>query len=284
MIKFSISFQPKTESTLAIAVFQACQEQDSTFTKAQVKALLLKGGVWLQSAKASVPVRTRRAKKNLLKSDTVYIYYDQRVLNSSTLPPQNLYDFGDYSVWYKPKGMLCQGSKWSDHTVINRWIEMQHQKPCWIVHRLDRATDGLILIGHNKKTTAQLASLFEQKKVLKTYRASVTGNFPYETKTLTSPVAGKSAISHINKIQFHKDLQVTELEITIETGRKHQIRTHLAEIGFPIIGDRLFNSDNLSVDLQLTAIRIELMSDISHFQQKFVFPKEFTPPQSLMLD
>ena len=66
------------------------------------------------------------------------------------------------SIWYKPYGIYCQGSKWGDHHTIHRMAEQQLQRPCFIVHRLDRATTGLVIVAHKKKIAAALAALFAQ--------------------------------------------------------------------------------------------------------------------------
>lgn len=266
--------------SLLEAISEACSQQAVGLSNAKIKEALLKGAVWVQNKQQKQPVRIRRAKKEITAQDMLFINYDESVLNSSTAVPELLYDFKDYSVWYKPKGMLCQGSKWADHTVINRWIEIHHQRPSWIVHRLDKATDGLILIAHNKSTAAKLAKLFENKQVAKTYRAAVSGKFEPETITLTTPVNEKSAISHITLKTYQKDNNLSILNITIETGRKHQIRAHLASIGFPIVGDRLYNSSDLSTDLQLTAIKLELQGNEPDYQQTFIYKELSTNDKS----
>ena len=92
-------------------------------------------------------------------------------------------DLIDYSVWYKPYGMLSQGSKWSDHCTIARFAQknLSNERPAFIVHRLDRAATGLILIAHSKKAAKALSSLFENRTIEsnsleKFYQIIVHGN------------------------------------------------------------------------------------------------------------
>ncbi len=185
--------------------------------------------------------------------------------------------------------MLSQGSKWADHTALYRWIEMHYQpnhqsRSCWIVHRLDRATCGLMLVAHSKKMAHTLSQLFEQKQIQKCYQANVWGKFPSTTQTFTAPVQEKPAISHATRLscsdvkaptQLTSQTPVSRIKITIETGRKHQIRTHLSQAGYPIVGDRLYGGgENLqrlspTPDLQLTAYQLDFECPITHTQQHF---------------
>ena len=128
-------------------------------SKQQLKNSALKGAVWLTQSspsKPSKPERLRRLKKALLPGMILDFYYFPELLNAEQPPALLIMDKQSYSVWLKPRGMLSQGSKWGDHTALYRWVEM-HYKPnnetrqAWIVHRLDRATQGLMLLAHTKK-------------------------------------------------------------------------------------------------------------------------------------
>ena len=112
-------------------------------------------------------------------------------------------DEGDYSVWYKPYGMLSQGSKWGDHCTINRWVEQNHppQRPAFIVNRLDRAAQGLMLIAHTKSSASALSDLFEKRAINKKYTALVSGSFPEEL-ILDSAVDEKHAVSYCQPVDL----------------------------------------------------------------------------------
>ena len=125
----------------------------------QIKMAMKKGAVWL-SDKNGVN-RVRRAKKSTSKGNSVHFYFDHSVLDAEIPSPKLISDEGAYSIWFKPRGVLCQGSKWGDHCTIHRWIESNDtkQRPALIVHRLDRAACGLIVIAHSKKMSQSLSSL-----------------------------------------------------------------------------------------------------------------------------
>ena len=137
-------------------------------SKTQLKECMTKGAVWLQR-KGKKPASTRplrRAKTPLYCGDKLFLYFNPHVLQQIPPTPELLSDQGTYSAWHKPSGMLSHGSKWGDHCSIIRWVEQYHQpqRPCYLVHRLDRATSGLMLIAHTKKAATQLSRQFEQRQ------------------------------------------------------------------------------------------------------------------------
>jgi tRNA pseudouridine32 synthase/23S rRNA pseudouridine746 synthase len=280
-----------TDSSALELLYQAVQALPSTahISKKKLKEYALKGAVWLSVYQPKIhkrqkPERLRRLKKILKPDDQLDFYFDPNLLKSDPKPPTLIADFEQYSVWLKPRGMLSQGSKWADHTALYRWIEMNYQpnnnsRQCWIVHRLDRATCGLMLVAHSKKMAHTLSQLFEHKKIQKRYQANVWGAFPSTSQTFTSPVQTKTAISHALLLNIFcpktaAPSPISRVQITIETGRKHQIRTHLSQAGYPIMGDRLYGGgENLQQlplpDLQLTAYQLNFKCPISHTQQHF---------------
>ncbi|WP_251358658.1 RluA family pseudouridine synthase [Kangiella sp. TOML190] len=250
--------------------------QASGLSKQKLKDAMSKGAVWLSpSAKSQNAKPLRRKHAKLKAGNQLSLYYNPQVLAQQVDSPRLIADEGDYSVWHKPYGVWSHGSKWGDHCSIGRLVEQyfsQQQKPrqSFVVHRLDRAANGLILIAHNKKAAQALSELFANRKVEKIYRAAVVGHFTHD-QTIESPIDGKTAISHAALLEFDATANQSLLEIKIETGRKHQIRKHLSSIGFPIIGDRLYGeAKNTDSDLQLTA-----------FELKFACPFTGVPRQYL---
>jgi len=244
-------------------------------SKQAIKQVMTKGAVWL-SRKQSTQ-RVRRADKLLKPGDSLHIYYDEIVLNQQPEDALLIADEGLYSIWYKPYGMLSQGSKWGDHCTINRWVEknLQPQRSAFIVHRLDRAATGLIIIAHQKKIAAYFSNLFQQRQIDKRYQAIVHGEFP-EYKKLDWEIGGKSALSHVTRLKYNKVLDQSLLEISIETGRKHQIRRHLSEAGFPIVGDRLYGDmeDKVDKDLCLTSCYLSFNSPVNGENKVYILPDD----------
>ena len=246
---------------------------DSTkLTRQSIKQAMTKGAVWLTRNKSTQ--RIRRANKPLKSGDELHLYFDNQVLDSTPHAATLVADEGPYSIWYKPYGMLSQGSKWGDHCTINRWVEknLEHQRPAFIVHRLDRAATGLIIIAHQKKVAAYFSNLFECREIEKKYQAIVEGEFPDKIK-LNSDIENKPALSHAKAIAYNPSTNQSLVDVNIETGRKHQIRRHLSKAGFPIIGDRLYGqSDEYNSDLCLTSYYLSFVSPSDNVKKNYHLP------------
>jgi tRNA pseudouridine32 synthase/23S rRNA pseudouridine746 synthase len=234
----------------------------TSLSKQVLKSALDKGCVWLKTGKKIN--RVRRVKKSLKAGDEIFIYFNEKILSSTPAKPELLLDKKDYSIWLKPAGVFAQGSKWGDHCALTRLVEKSLDRQTFLVHRLDRATSGIMMVAHTKRAARELSELFAQRKINKTYLAIVEGDFIHKILTINDKVDNKHAISHVTLLRAVGNKSL--LKIDIETGRKHQIRKHLSGIDHPIIGDRLYgNADkNYPEDLQLQAIHLKFNCPISN--------------------
>ncbi len=246
----------------------------TSLSRQALKSALDKGCVWLKSGKKTN--RVRRVKKPLKVGDEVFIYFNEKILSSIPSDPELLLDKKDYSIWFKPAGVFAQGSKWGDHCALTRLVEKALNRNSFLVHRLDRATSGIMMVAHAKHAARDLSKLFADRKINKTYLAIVEGEFSASADklTITEKIDGKSAISHIKLLTFSKNRSL--LEVRIETGRKHQIRKHLSGINYPIIGDRLYGSadKNYPEDLQLQAIHLVFNCPIDNKEINIELPNQ----------
>jgi tRNA pseudouridine32 synthase/23S rRNA pseudouridine746 synthase len=229
-------------------------QKASGLSRQRVKKAMIKGAVWLTRGRNTR--RLRRASRALRAGDEVHLYYDVKVLGETPAAPSLVADVGGYSVWCKPYGLRSQGSKWGDHCTVTRWAEthLTPERPAFTVHRLDRAANGLIVVAHSKKVAAALSTLFRERKIEKRYQAWVRGDFSGQPAALRmeEPIDNKDAVSEFSFVRLEGGKSL--VDIRIETGRKHQIRRHLADLGFPILGDRLYGDGATDgCDLQLTA-------------------------------
>ena len=244
----------------------------------QIKQAMQKGAVWLDDGKSTR--RLRRAKKALAVGSILHFYFNPDVLDADITAPILLADEGDYSIWIKPRAVLSQGSKWGDHCTITRWVEVndEKQRPAFLIHRLDRAATGLMVIGHSKKATQAFANLFAKKEIKKIYQAIVIGQFKDTDVPITcnTDIDGRSAVSHAKLIEYNVSTNRSLVEVEIETGRKHQVRKHLSEAGYPILGDRLYGGGD-EVDLQLAAISLAFHCPLRGWHKEYELPEDLRP-------
>jgi tRNA pseudouridine32 synthase/23S rRNA pseudouridine746 synthase len=247
----------------------------TNISQAKIKEAMQKGAVWLLRGKEKN--RLRRASKPLQVGDKLELNYNAQLLNQVVPEPQLIHDAQEYSIWFKPYGLNCQGSRWGDFASIDRWVEMNSPKllnsterPVFLVHRLDRATTGLILLCHSKSAARLFSALFRDGNMDKRYQAIVQGDFSvfpqdYDVNQLVDGKVAKSVFSFVDN-NDHCSL----VDVKLLTGRKHQIRQHLSALGFPIDGDRLYgNGDNEGRDLQLQSVSLRFTCPITQTEQYF---------------
>ncbi|HIO92928.1 MAG TPA: RNA pseudouridine synthase [Leucothrix mucor] len=254
------------------AVDLLCEK--TNLSKQRIKLAMKNGAVWIERGTQKVQ-RLRRAKQIIKSGEIVHIYYDEKLITTPAVASELMYDRSAYSIWYKPQGILSQGSKWGDHHTINRWAEqnLQPQRPAFIVHRLDKAACGLMILAHKKKTAAQFSNLFENRQIEKHYQVIVRGTFPKETQTITTDIDERSAISHAKLLSYNKEKNRSLVDVNIESGRKHQIRKHLQELGFPVIGDRLYGNKDDTEDLQLASFSLSFICPVTQEQKHYTLPE-----------
>ena len=95
--------------------------------------------------------------------------------------------------------------------------------------------------------------------------------------TIDKDIDGRQAVSHVQRLEFDPAKNRSLLDVAIETGRKHQIRIHLSESGFAVVGDRLYGDQDDKQDLQLCAVSLAFTCPLKKEKRQFLLPKEFAP-------
>lgn len=176
------------------------------------------------------------------------------------IPLSIIYEDEDLAVVDKPAGMTAHPAPGHpDNTLINAILAHFPDLPAGsdalrpgIVHRLDKDTSGLMLVAKNRLSLANLSEQFKERSVIKKYFVLVKGRISPENGEINAPISRhphqrkRMAITEngrdaLTKYQLLKYIgQYSLLEVSPITGRTHQIRVHMAAIGFPVAGDATY--------------------------------------------
>ncbi|MBI3774060.1 MAG: RNA pseudouridine synthase, partial [Gammaproteobacteria bacterium] len=204
------------------------------FSKGKIKDAMNKGAVWLVPP-AGPMKRLRRATATLNAGEKIELHYNDEVLAKAVPSSVLVADEHDYSVWFKPSGVLAQGTMEGDHCALLRQAELHFkmQRPVFLVHRLDREASGLMLVAHSQNAAARLSALFQNNAVYKRYWVQVRGQPTAAQGGIDAPLDGKTAHTEYTVESYDAVSDTSILSIVIDTGRLHQIRRHLDGVGHP---------------------------------------------------
>jgi tRNA pseudouridine32 synthase / 23S rRNA pseudouridine746 synthase len=167
-----------------------------------------------------------------------------------------VYQDDDVVVLNKPSGLLTVPGRLAEHKDCLQNRVQKVLPTATIVHRLDMATSGIILMALNKPAHVAISRQFEKRETQKSYIARVYGKVENHTGSVDQPLIcdwpnrpkqkvdhehGKKSLTHYRVISYQEDS--TLVELTPVTGRSHQLRVHMLSLGHPILGDRLYAHD-----------------------------------------
>ncbi len=236
-------------------------QQMSTLSRSYAVRLIDEGKI-LVNGKPS------KAGFKLRDSDKITINFDEN--NQPKLPDIDLpilYEDDDCIVINKPAGVLTHSrGAFNDEGTVASWLRSRINKAfvdktgphpsigrAGIVHRLDRATSGVMICAKTPEALAWLQLQFHDRHAHKTYAAIVQGTMKIEEAVIDMPIErnpkapatfrvganGKSAVTRYKVVKITKHYSL--LELMPQTGRTHQLRVHLVEQSHPIVGDKLYN-------------------------------------------
>lgn len=244
--------------------------------------------------KGAVKINNQKQPSGLwLKSGMTLQLYDLELTPPKTLPMELEVVFEDdhLAIINKPAGISVSGNKYvtiQNALMHNLKPSVSHNAMAWPkpVHRLDFSTSGLLLIAKTHKSIAALSQQFEHKIVKKRYRAIVSGKLPRHGVVKT-PVNGQAASTVFHSIKYIPSPMtgwLTLVNLFPETGRTHQLRIHMASMGYPIVGDKQYTNDKPLLrgkGLFLSAVEIGFIHPVNKEMMKFTIdePSKF---ESLM--
>ena len=186
-------------------------------------------------------------------------------IKAQDIPIEIIYEDNDIIVVNKPKGLVVHPANGNpDGTLVNALMSICKDSLSGIggeirpgiVHRIDKDTSGILIVAKNDKAHINLSEQIKNHEIEKTYIALVRGIVKENEATINMPIArstkdrkkmsvsqdGKNAITHFKVLNRYFNSNCTLLEVKIETGRTHQIRVHLSQIKYPIIGDEVYSN------------------------------------------
>lgn len=188
---------------------------------------------------------------------------EENDIKPENIPLDIIYEDDDIIVINKPKGLVVHPANGNpDGTLVNAIMAICKESLSGIggkirpgiVHRLDKDTSGILIVAKNDKAHINLSNQIKNREMKKIYIALVRGVVNENEATIDMPIGrstkdrkkmavrkdGKEAITHFKVLKrFPK---YTLLEVKIDTGRTHQIRVHMAEIGHPVVGDVVYSN------------------------------------------
>lgn len=234
--------------------------ENSELSRSLVQSIIENGGVSVNGKPAAKSYR-------LKASDEVCINVPEPEplkAEPQKIPLDIRYEDGDLLVVNKPKGMVVHPAPGNrDFTLVNALLAycgaslsgINGVLRPGIVHRIDKDTSGLLIVAKNDAAHKGLAEQIKAHSFVRKYQAVVCGNVREDSFTIKLPIGrnpkdrkkmavteknSKPAVTHVKVLARYGSF--THIELTLETGRTHQIRVHMAHIGHPVAGDTVYGS------------------------------------------
>lgn len=265
---------------------------DKNLTRAMSQKLIEQGNVKVNGKNVKTSYKLNENDKVEVEIPEV----KEVCIEAQDIPVEVLYEDNDIIVVNKPKGLVVHPANGNpDGTLVNALMKIckgtlsgigGEIRP-GIVHRLDKDTSGVLIVAKNDKAHLALCKQIKNREVKKTYLALTRGIIKENEATINMPIGrsttdrkkmavvktGKEAITHFKVLERFKEN--TLLEINLETGRTHQIRVHLSQIGYPIVGDMVYSNGKNKFGVQgqmLHAWKIKFMHPITGKEMEIEAP------------
>lgn len=264
---------PPEQSGMRVDVFVTswCAAHDLPLSRTAVQDMLKQGKITLNGAPRA------KAHGKVSEGDEVKIIIEEKkpyVISPEEMPLDIIFEDDDIIVVNKPCGLVVHPAPGNyEHTLVHALLahctslsDINPQRP-GIVHRLDKDTSGLLAAAKNNVAHRALAGQFAGHTISRVYVAVVKGKMEFDENVIDIPIGrhpvkrkemtahfsgdAKYARTHYRTLRRTEDWSVVELRPF--TGRTHQLRVHLAFIGHPVLGDKIYGSHDTFPRLALHA-------------------------------
>lgn len=253
----------------AVRLDKFLAEQISQLSRAKLQEMIANGEVRLNGKVVSKPAQKLEQGDRV---ETVLIFEPEDELKKQAMELDVLYEDENVIVLNKPAGLVVHpGAGHNKNTLVNaliyHWPEIAQvgePKRPGIVHRLDKETSGVMIVARRQAAYEWLVRQFKSRKVQKSYLALLDGTPPTPTGRIETRIGRDEKIRQRMAVTYGEKGRkaVTEyftrknfanhtlVEADLLTGRTHQIRVHMAFIGCPVVGDRVYGRRKPSLDLE----------------------------------
>jgi 23S rRNA pseudouridine1911/1915/1917 synthase len=214
---------------------------------------------WIKSGELTVDSKKGKSSARVLGGETICV--EAELVSEGSVEPQKIpleivFKDEQLIVLNKPAGLVVHpaAGNWDgtlQNALLHHYSELAALPRSGIVHRLDKETSGVMVVARSLKAHASLVKQLQTRTMSRVYEAVVKGEIP-PAGTIDAPIdrnprdrkkmavvyGGKPAVSHFRLIQHLPGC--SHVEVSLESGRTHQIRVHLTHIGYPIVGDPLY--------------------------------------------
>lgn len=259
MEKNTYKIDELNKDLVGLRIDKAISQKDKELSRATVQRMIEEENILVNNNKTKVAYKISLGDEiTIIKEEPKEIE-----LKAQDIPLDIIYEDNDIIVVNKQKGLVVHpGNGNPDGTLVNAIMNKCKDSLSGIggeirpgiVHRIDKDTSGLLIIAKNDKAHINMSEQIKNHEVRKTYIALVRGIVSANEATVDMPIArstkdrtkmavsknGKNAVTHFKVLERFENY--TLLEVNIETGRTHQIRVHLSQIGYPIVGDYVYSN------------------------------------------
>lgn len=245
---------------------------------------------WIKEGRVQVDGRTiKNPSTVVLKDQEVSVGQRKKVIRPGI---SVLFEDRDLIVIDKPQGLLSVATAFEKGETVHALLKLHfHPRKVFVVHRLDQDTSGVMVFALNEETHEKLKELFQAHEIERAYIAIVEGQLStpsgiwkshqyedaqYRVHETFDAKKGRIAITHFKTLNISK--KYTLLQLTLETGRKNQIRVHCQSAGHPVVGDKKYGGR--SNPIKRLCLHAHLLAFKHPFTKKYLkfespVPEEF---------